>query len=95
MTVMLDAEGYAGFSVVGGCDQPQLPSAGAFFITMVNQGGPAEGQLKPGDVLESINGISLNNAYHRDAVRAVKESKRSLTIVSNWRGFLKLNSRLY
>lgn len=43
---MLDAEGYAGFSVVGGCDQPQLPSPGAFFITMVNQGGPAEGLLK-------------------------------------------------
>jgi len=46
VTVTLDSEGYAGFSVVGGCDQPQLPSPGAFFITMVNQGGPAEGLLK-------------------------------------------------
>ena len=46
VTVPLDTDGLAGFSVVGGCDQPQLPNPGAFIITVVNQGGPAEGLLK-------------------------------------------------
>ena len=36
-----------------------------------------------GDVLESINGINLTNADHRDAVRAVKETKKTLGIVSD------------
>ena len=35
-----------------------------------------------GDVLESINGVNLTNADHRDAVKAVKETKRPLSIVS-------------
>ncbi len=35
-----------------------------------------------GDIMESVNGISLGNADHREAVRAVKESKGSLSIVS-------------
>ena len=46
VTVPLDTDGLAGFSVVGGRDQPQLPNPGAFIITVVNQGGPAEGLLK-------------------------------------------------
>ncbi len=29
-----------------------------------------------GDILESVNGINLDNADHREAVRAVKETKR-------------------
>ncbi len=46
MTVPLDVDGLAGFSVVGGRDQPQLPNPGAFIITVVNPGGPAEGLMK-------------------------------------------------
>ena len=46
VTISLDSGGVAGFSVVGGRDQPQLPNPGAFIVTSVNQGGPAEGQLK-------------------------------------------------
>ena len=46
VAVSLDADGFAGFSVVGGRDQPQLPNPGAFIITTVNQGGPADGELK-------------------------------------------------
>lgn len=38
--------------------------------------------IRTGDILESVNGISLTNADHRDAVRAVKESKGLLNIVS-------------
>ena len=34
-----------------------------------------------GDILESVNGQSMANAVHREAVRAVKESKGSLTVV--------------
>ena len=46
VTVPLDEEGLAGFSVVGGRDQPLLPNPGAFIITIVNNGGPANGILK-------------------------------------------------
>ena len=35
-----------------------------------------------GDVLESVNGHSLNNAHHAQAVAVVKESKGLLDIVS-------------
>ncbi len=31
---------------------------------------------------ESVNGINLDNADHREAVRGVKETKRTLSIVS-------------
>ena len=46
VVVPLDQDGLGGFSVVGGRDQPLLPNPGAFIITVVNQGGPAEGVLK-------------------------------------------------
>ncbi len=46
VTINLDSAGLAGFSLVGGRDQPQLPNPGAFIVTTVNQGGPAEGHLK-------------------------------------------------
>ena len=36
-------------------------------------------------MLESVNGINLTNADHREAVRAVKETKRSLNIVSEFK----------
>ena len=35
-----------------------------------------------GDVLECVNGHSLNNAHHSQAVAVVKESKGLLDIVS-------------
>lgn len=38
--------------------------------------------FRVGDVLESVNGQSLANADHREAVRAVKESKGALAVVS-------------
>ena len=46
VTVPLGPDGVSGFSVVGGRDQPQLPNPGAFIITTVNQGGPADGMLR-------------------------------------------------
>ncbi len=36
---------------------------------------------RAGDVLEFVNGVNLSNADHREAVRAVKETKRNLSIV--------------
>ena len=39
-------DGFAGFTVVGGRDQPQLPNAGAFIVTSVNKSGPADGVLR-------------------------------------------------
>jgi len=80
--VPLGPDGFTWFSVVGGRDQPQLPSPGAFIIATVNQNRPADGLLRVGDILESMNGIKLSNGDHREAVRAVKESKEVLGIVS-------------
>ena len=40
------SDGLAGFSVVGGRDQPQLPNPGAFIVTTVTSGGPADGVIK-------------------------------------------------
>lgn len=34
-----------------------------------------------GDILESVNGQSMANADHREAVRAVKESKETIAVV--------------
>ena len=34
-----------------------------------------------GDILETVNGQSMTNADHREAVRAVKESKGTLSVV--------------
>jgi chromosome segregation ATPase len=80
VTLTLGSDGLAGFSVVGGRDQPQLPNPGAFIVTTVTGGGPADGLIKVGDILESVNGQSMANADHREAVRAVKESKGNLTV---------------
>ncbi|CAI8046659.1 Disks large homolog 2 [Geodia barretti] len=80
VTLSLGSDGLAGFSVVGGRDQPQLPNPGAFIVTTVTGGGPADGLVKVGDILESVNGQSMANADHREAVRAVKESKGNLTV---------------
>jgi hypothetical protein len=46
VTVQLGTDGFAGFSIVGGRDQPQLPNPGAIIITTINQDGPADGLLK-------------------------------------------------
>jgi hypothetical protein len=79
--VPLDIERKAGFSVVGGKDQPQLPNPGAFIVTTINKGGAADGILRVGDILENINGCNLTNADHSHAVAAVKESKGVVDIV--------------
>ncbi len=44
--VPLGSDGFAGFSVVGGRDQPQIPNPAAFIVTTVNTNGPADGMLK-------------------------------------------------
>ena len=44
--VVQGSDGLAGFSVVGGRDQPQLPNPGAFIVTTVTSGGPADGVIK-------------------------------------------------
>lgn len=36
----------AGFSVVGGRDQPHMPNPGAFIVTTVDAGSPASGALE-------------------------------------------------
>ena len=43
---------------------------------------PASSPDRVGDILESMNGMNLSNGDHREAVRAVKETKEVLGIVS-------------
>ena len=37
--------------------------------------------FRVGDILEGVNGQNMANADHREAVRAVKESKGAVTVV--------------
>ena len=48
---------------------------------------------RPGDVLESVNGVNLSNVDHCDAVCAISENKGVLNLVrivphiaGNWHG---------
>ena len=36
---------------------------------------------RPGDVIESVNGVNLSNVDHQDAICAIKENKGPLSLV--------------
>lgn len=44
------------------------------FVSFILAGGPADvgGELKRGDQLLSVNGVSLKNATHEEAAQALK-----------------------
>jgi chromosome segregation ATPase len=81
VSFQLDPDGRAGFAIMGGRDQSQLPNPNAIIVTQVNQSSPAEGWLRVGDVIETVNGINLSNVEHREAKKAVKDCNGTVTML--------------
>ncbi|XP_035787377.1 disks large 1 tumor suppressor protein-like isoform X5 [Anopheles albimanus] len=70
-----------GFNIVGGEDGQGI------FVSYVLAGGAADlgGELKRGDQLVSVNGVSLANASHEDAAQALKNAGGTVTLVALYR----------
>lgn len=72
-----------GFSIAGGTDNPMYGNNTAIFITKLTPGGLAEqdGRLRPNDILYKVNGVSLAEAEHSQAVQALKEAGQLVNLV--------------
>nr|XP_004226645.1 synaptojanin-2-binding protein-like [Ciona intestinalis] len=59
-----------GFNIRGGVDQPHLPNDTGIFVTKIRENCAADidGRLKEGDKLIEINGKSLIEVKHSEAV---------------------------
>lgn len=70
-----------GFNIVGGEDGEGI------FISFILAGGPADtsGKLQRGDQILSVNGVNLLRATHEDAVKALKHSDRTVTLVVQYK----------
>lgn len=72
-----------GFSIAGGTDNPMYGNNSAIFITKLTPNGLAEqdGRLRPNDILYKVNGVSLAEAEHSQAVQALKEAGQVVYLV--------------
>jgi len=59
-----------GFNITGGTDQPHLPNDHGIFVTKIREAASAyvDGRLKEGDKILKVNGNSLLNLTHKEAV---------------------------
>lgn len=59
-----------GFNIRGGKDQPHLPNDTGIFVTKIRENGAAaaDGTLQEGDKILEINGNSMEDLDHNDAV---------------------------
>lgn len=73
-----------GFSIAGGTDNPMYGNNTAIFITKLTPSGLAEqdGRLRPNDILFKVNGVSLEDAEHSQAVQALKEAGQLVNLVT-------------
>ncbi|XP_045168317.2 synaptojanin-2-binding protein-like [Mercenaria mercenaria] len=71
-----------GFNIRGGVDNPHIPGDSGIFVTKVRENGAAyiDGRLKEGDKILSINGKSLVNVTHEDAVQCFTRAKDTVTL---------------
>eukprot|EP00053_Salpingoeca_punica_P018326 m.179328 g.179328 ORF g.179328 m.179328 type:complete len:1243 (+) comp17406_c0_seq6:229-3957(+) len=63
-----------GFSVAGGNDQCIADGDVGIYVTQIQPGGVAAGQLRFGDKLITVNGIDVTNVPHDVAVKALQSS---------------------
>uniref|UniRef100_A0A914UK23 PDZ domain-containing protein n=1 Tax=Plectus sambesii TaxID=2011161 RepID=A0A914UK23_9BILA len=68
-----------GFNIVGGTDSEHIPGDSGIFITKIKANGAAynDGRLQEGDRILSVNGQSLVEKSHEDAVGAFRGIKGS------------------
>uniref|UniRef100_A0A0K0DUL7 PDZ domain-containing protein n=1 Tax=Strongyloides stercoralis TaxID=6248 RepID=A0A0K0DUL7_STRER len=66
-----------GFTIIGGIDYPYFPGHNGIFIVSVrpNTVVGRDGRLKGGDLIHSVNGKSLHNIKHCNAVQILKNIK--------------------
>ncbi|KAF0311191.1 Disks large 1 [Amphibalanus amphitrite] len=65
-----------GFSIAGGHDNPHVGDDPSIYITKLIPGGPAasDGRLRVGDIIARVNGVSVVNVTHEQAVDALKRA---------------------
>ncbi|KAK2158901.1 hypothetical protein LSH36_162g08045 [Paralvinella palmiformis] len=68
--------GGLGFNIKGGKDAPYLEEDDGIFVTKIRPEGTAaeDGRLKEGDKIMEINGYSLLNVTHNEAVNLFRNS---------------------
>uniref|UniRef100_A0A0N5BG65 PDZ domain-containing protein n=1 Tax=Strongyloides papillosus TaxID=174720 RepID=A0A0N5BG65_STREA len=66
-----------GFTIIGGIDYPYLPGHNGIFVVSVrpNTVVGRDGRLKAGDLIHKVNGKSLHNLKHSNAVKILKNLK--------------------
>ncbi|CRL04553.1 CLUMA_CG017624, isoform B [Clunio marinus] len=71
-----------GFNIVGGEDGQV-----GIYVSFILAGGPADagGELKRGDQLINVNGVSLKNATHEEAGQALKNAGGTGTLIAQYR----------
>ncbi|KAK3089838.1 hypothetical protein FSP39_006961 [Pinctada imbricata] len=70
-----------GFELVGGKDDPQLPSDNSIFIGHVSKGSQAEQKLKVNDILVQLNGMDVTNIDKRSVIHSLRNTPRILMLV--------------
>ncbi|XP_037075487.1 disks large homolog 2-like [Pollicipes pollicipes] len=65
-----------GFSIAGGRDNPHVGDDPSIYITKLIPGGTAAtgGQLRVGDIIARVNGVSVANVTHEQAVDALRKA---------------------
>ncbi|XP_068195076.1 synaptojanin-2-binding protein [Antennarius striatus] len=65
-----------GFNIIGGVDQQYIVNDSGIYVSKIKEDGVAalDGRLQEGDKILAINGISLENQTHKNAVELFKTS---------------------
>uniref|UniRef100_A0AC35TX18 PDZ domain-containing protein n=1 Tax=Rhabditophanes sp. KR3021 TaxID=114890 RepID=A0AC35TX18_9BILA len=82
VTLLKKSQGL-GFNIVGGENGEPI------FISAVAPGGVADlsNNVKPGDLLLGVNGMSLRGADHQEAARCLKEAQSPVTLTLSYKPF--------
>jgi len=76
-----------GFNITGGTDQPHLPNDDGIFVTKIRDSASAavDGRLKEGDKILQVNGKTLLNLTHKEAVEIFLGAGETVEL-SVWHG---------
>jgi len=71
-----------GFNIRGGVDSPYLHEDSGIFVVKIREDGAAykDGRLKEGDKVLEINGFSLTNVTHVDAVNKFLQAGENVNL---------------
>uniref|UniRef100_A0A0N4Z3J8 PDZ domain-containing protein n=1 Tax=Parastrongyloides trichosuri TaxID=131310 RepID=A0A0N4Z3J8_PARTI len=77
ITINRDGNDGLGFTILGGIDYPYFPGHSGIFIASIrpNTVVKRDNRLKAGDLIHSVNGESLRNIKHSNAVKILRNLK--------------------